>query len=108
MDFDIPAEIAAYLDALDGFITSEIEPLQAQDDNERFFDHRREHARTDWDNDGLPQQEWENLLGDMRRLADAAGHYRFALPASIGGSDGTNLQMAIIAESGIGYDQDKR
>ncbi|MDG2219269.1 MAG: acyl-CoA dehydrogenase family protein [Acidimicrobiales bacterium] len=98
MNFDIPAEIAAYLDALDGFITSEIEPLQAQDDNERFFDHRREHARTDWDNDGLPQQEWENLLGDMRRLADAAGHYRFALPASIGGSDGTNLQMAIIRE----------
>ncbi len=98
MDFDIPDDVLAYLDALDGFIKSEIEPLQARDDNERFFDHRREHARTDWDNDGLPMQDWENLLGEMRRLADAAGHYRFALPADVGGSDGTNLQMAIIRE----------
>ncbi len=98
MDFDIPADLAAYLDALDGFIESEIEPLQAQDDNERFFDHRREHARTDWDNNGWPRPEWEALLGEMRRRAAAAGHYRFALPAEHGGSDGTNLQMAVIRE----------
>ena len=98
MDFDIPADLQAYLDALDGFIESEIAPLQAQDDNERFFDHRREHARTDWDNNGWPRPEWEALLGEMRRRADAAGHYRFALPSGIGGSDGTNLQMAVIRE----------
>ncbi|MCP3934485.1 MAG: acyl-CoA dehydrogenase family protein [Actinomycetia bacterium] len=98
MDFDIPEDLQQYLAALDGFIESEIVPLQARDDNERFFDHRREHARTDWDNNGWPRQEWEALLGEMRLLADAGGHYRFALPAEIGGSDGTNLQMAIIRE----------
>ena len=42
MDFDVPADIQATLDALDDFIEQEIAPLQAQDDNERFFDHRRE------------------------------------------------------------------
>ncbi len=98
MDFDIPTDLQAYLDALDGFIEAEIVPLQAQDDNERFFDHRREHARTDWDNQGWPRPEWEDLLREMRRRADAAGHYRFALPSEIGGSDGTNLQMAVIRE----------
>ncbi len=110
MDFDIPDDLAAYLEALDGFIESEIVPLQAQDDNERFFDHRREHARTDWDNNGWPRPEWEALLGEMRRRADAAGHYRFALPSEIGGSDGTNLQMAIIREhlatKGLGLHND--
>jgi alkylation response protein AidB-like acyl-CoA dehydrogenase len=98
MDFDIPADIAAYLDELDGFIEREIKPLQAQDDNERFFDHRREDARTDWDKGGLPNEEWEQLLGEARRRADAAGHYRYAFPEEFGGKDGTNLGMAIIRE----------
>ena len=44
MDFRIPKEITDYLAVLDDFIEKEIKPLQAQDDNERFFDHRREHA----------------------------------------------------------------
>jgi aminoglycoside phosphotransferase (APT) family kinase protein len=30
-----------------------------QDDNIRFFDHRREWARTDFENGGLPRHEWE-------------------------------------------------
>ena len=72
MDFDIPTNIKAYLDVLDDFIAKEIQPLQQQDDNNRFFDHRREHARTDWDNDGQPREEWEELLREMRRRADAS------------------------------------
>ena len=80
MDFEIPADLKAYLKTLDEFIEAEIKPLQAQDDNERFFDHRREWARTDFENGGLPRHEWEQLLGEMRRRADAAGHYRYALP----------------------------
>ncbi|MCA1750159.1 MAG: acyl-CoA dehydrogenase, partial [Sphingomonadales bacterium] len=47
MTFTIPQEIEDYLAELDAFIEAEIAPLQARDDNDRFFDHRREHARTD-------------------------------------------------------------
>lgn len=98
MDFNLPPELEAYLDELDAFIEAEIKPLQAQDDNERFFDHRREHARTDWDRDGLPRHEWEELLAEARRRADAAGHYRFAWPKEMGGKGGSNLAMAVIRE----------
>jgi acyl-CoA dehydrogenase len=98
MDFDIPAGLAAYLGELDEFIEAEIRPLERQDDNIRFFDHRREDARTDWDRGGLPNRQWEALLAEARRRADAAGHYRYAFPAKYGGRDGTNLGMAVIRE----------
>ena len=98
MNFDIPPEIAAYLKELDDFIEREIKPLQDQDDNNRFFDHRREDARTDWERGGLPNEEWEELMREARRRADKAGHYRFALPKSVGGKEGGNLAMAIIRE----------
>ena len=110
MDFDIPADIAAYLVELDAFIEREIRPLERENDNIRFFDHRREHARTDWDNDGQPRHEWEELLAEMRRRADKAGHLRFALPKELGGKDGSNLAMAIIREhlahKGLGLHND--
>jgi acyl-CoA dehydrogenase len=110
VDFDIPKDIADYLVELDEFIEREIKPLQAQDDNERFFDHRREDARTDWERGGLPNEEWEALLGEMRRRADAAGHYRYAFPEEYGGRNGTNLGMAIIREhlarKGLGLHND--
>jgi len=98
MDFDIPADIQATLDGLDAFIEAEILPLQHADDNMRFFDHRREWARTDFDNDGVPRAEWEALLAEMRRRADTAGWLRWALPAEFGGHDASNLEMAIIRE----------
>ena len=98
MDFEIPSDLAAYLGELDAFIEREIRPLERQDDNIRFFDHRREDARTDWDRGGLPNAQWEALLREAVRRADAAGHFRYAFPASYGGRDGTNLGMAIIRE----------
>ena len=98
MDFEIPADLAGYLGELDEFIEREIRPLEQQDDNIRFFDYRREDARTDWDRGGLPNRQWEELLAEARRRADAAGHYRYAFPASYGGRDGTNLGMAVIRE----------
>ena len=98
MDFDIPAELADYLVELDEFIEREIRPLEQQDDNIRFFDHRREDARTDWERGGLPNEEWEVLLGEARRRADAAGHYRYPFPTEYGGRNGTNLGMAVIRE----------
>ncbi len=110
MLFDLPADTTAYLAVLDDFIDREIKPVQARDDNERFFDHRREHARTDWDNQGLPRKDWWALLGEMRRIADAAGHYRFAIPKEYGGQDGSNLAMAAIrhhlAHKGLGLHND--
>ncbi len=110
MDFDIPADIAAYLVELDDFIEREIKPLEQADDNIRFFDHRREDARTDWDREGLPNEEWEQLLAEARRRADEAGHYRYALPEEYGGQNGTNLAMAIIREhlavKGLGLHND--
>ena len=62
MNFDIPADIQELLDRLDSFIESTIKPLEQQDDNIRFFDHRREDARTNWEEGGIPDETWENLL----------------------------------------------
>ena len=98
MDFDLPAALTSYLDELDAFIDTDIAPLQSRDDNDRFFDHRREDARTDWDRGGLPSADWEALLHEARRRADAAGHFRYHLPTAWGGRDGTNLDMAVIRE----------
>jgi acyl-CoA dehydrogenase len=99
MDYlELPEDLAAYLEELDAFIEAEIKPLEEQDDNIRFFDHRREDARTDWERGGLPNDEWEDLLGEARRRADAAGHYRYPFPAEFGGQDGTNFGMAVIRE----------
>ena len=96
MDFTIPEEIQQFIAELDAFIEREIKPLEAE--NIQFFDYRREWARTDFEHGGVPRQEWEDLLGEMRRRADAAGFFRYALPAELGGRDGTNLGMAVIRE----------
>ncbi|WP_309752414.1 acyl-CoA dehydrogenase family protein [Novosphingobium sp.] len=110
MDFAIPAELEAYLAELDQFIAAEIKPLEQQDDNIRFFDHRREYARTDFENQGLPRREWELLLVEAMRRADAAGHWRFSAPKKYGGKDGSNLAMAVIrdrfAAKGLGLHND--
>ena len=98
MDFELPKDLADYLVELDDFIEREIKPLEQENDNIRFFDHRREDARTDWDRGGLPNHEWEDLLREARRRADAAGHYRYPFPKEYGGKDGTNLGMAVIRE----------
>ncbi len=98
MDFNIPSEIAAFLDEVDQFIEAKIKPLEARDDNIRFFDHRREDARTDWDRGGLPDAGWEALLHEAKRLAIEAGIFNYAFPAEFGGRDGSNLGMAIIRE----------
>ena len=110
MLFEIPKDIADYCAELDAFIEREIKPIEQRDDNIRFFDHRREHARTDWDNQGLPRHEWEQLLKQATRKADAAGHWRFSAPKKYGGKDGSNLWMAVIREhfaaKGLGLHND--
>ena len=98
MNFDIPIELSTYLSELDTFIVEKIKPLEEQDDNVRFFDHRREYSRTDWELGGRPSKEWEELLAKTRKIADEAGHYRYAFPREHGGREGTNLGMAVIRE----------
>ena len=98
MDFEIPGDIADFLAEIDQFIEEHITPLEQRDDNQRFFDHRREDARTDWDRGGLPNAEWEDLLARAKRLAVEAGIYSYPFPAEHGGRDGSNLGMAIIRE----------
>ncbi len=110
MDFALPQELVAYLAELDQFIADEIKPLEQQDDNIRFFDHRREYARTDFENEGLPRHEWELLLREASIRADKAGHWRFSAPKKYGGKDGSNLWMAVIrdhfTQMGLGLHND--
>lgn len=110
VNFDIPADIADLLKELDEFIESVVKPIEQENDNIRFFDHRREDARTDWERGGLPNDEWEALLHRIKRLADEAGFYRYPLSEEFGGRNGTNLGMAIIREhlarKGLGLHND--
>lgn len=108
MDFQIPEDVGQFLKLLDSFIENEIRPLEEK--NIQFFDHRREAARTDWDADGTPREEWEALLLEVRQRADAAGILRYSLPRELGGAGGTNLAMAIVREhlaaKGLGLHND--
>ena len=108
MDFTLPEHLPGLLAEMDEFIEAEIKPLERE--HIQFFDHRRENARTDWDNGGIPRREWEDLLGEMRRRADKAGWLRYGLPSQFGGRDGTNVDMAVIREhlahKGLGLHND--
>jgi alkylation response protein AidB-like acyl-CoA dehydrogenase len=96
MDWSIPEEVTTFVSKLDDFIDREIKPLE--DEHSQYFDHRREYARTDWENDGFPAKPWRDLLRDVRRRADAAAFFRYPLPSALGGQDGSNVAMAYIRE----------
>src|ERR1700750_454457 len=93
---------------MDAFIEAEIKPLERE--HIQYFDQRRENARTDCDNGGIPRREWEDLLGEMRKRADKAGWLRYGLPSQFGGRDGSNVDMAVIrghlARRGLGLHND--
>lgn len=98
MNFELPEDIQRFLVELDAFIDDKIRPLEQKDDNIRFFDHRREYERTDWERGGIPKVEWEDLLKQARLLAVEAGIFNYPFPKQYGGRDGSNLGMAIIRE----------
>ena len=50
----VPADVGELIVEIDAFIAAEVRPLEAEGDNARFFDHRREYARTDFDAGGIP------------------------------------------------------
>ncbi len=108
MDFELPSSIRAKLAELDAFIETDIKPLERE--NMQFFDHRREHARTDWERDGIPREEWNDLIAEMERRADRAGHLRYGLPVECGGQAASNLAIAAIREhlaaKGLGLHND--
>ncbi len=108
MDFALPEHLSTVLTEMDEFIEAEIKPLERE--HIQYFDQRREYARTDWENGGVPARAWEDLLDEMRRRADAAGWLRYGLPARFGGRDGSNLDMAVIREhlahKGLGLHND--
>ncbi len=108
MDFALPEHLSVVLAEMDEFIEAEIKPLERE--HIQYFDQRREYARTDWENGGVPARAWEDLLDEMRRRADAAGWLRYGLPARFGGRDGSNLDMAVIREhlahKGLGLHND--
>ena len=110
MDFNFPPDVVSFLQELDRFIEEKIKPLEQRDDNIRFFDHRREDARTDWEREGLPNHEWEALLAQAKRLAIEANIFSYPFPREHGGRDGSNLGMAIIREhlaaKGLGLHND--
>ena len=74
MDFALPEHLPGLLAEMDAFIEAEIKPLE--DENMQYFDHRREYARTDWENGGIPQAR---VGGPARR--DAAAGRRGGLAA---------------------------
>ncbi len=108
MDFTLPDHLPGVLAEMDAFIEAEIKPLERE--HMQYFDQRREYARTDWENGGIPARAWEDLLGEMRKRADRAGWLRYGLPSQFGGRDGTNLDMAVIREhlahKGLGLHND--
>lgn len=110
MSDELPAEIVELLEEVDAFIAAEVRPLEEADDNARFFDHRREHARTDFSAGGVPSADWEALLEQMVERADRAGLWRYGLPQELGGRDGSNFALALVREHlnrlGIGLHND--
>lgn len=72
MNFDLPPDLISHLQSIDSFINSTILPLQHSQDNDRFFDHRREYARTDWERNGTPRPEWEDLLSEYHAFKSSS------------------------------------
>ncbi|MFZ0974615.1 MAG: acyl-CoA dehydrogenase family protein [Solirubrobacteraceae bacterium] len=96
MDWSIPPYVTQLLANIDDFIERELRPLEEA--NPDLFDHRREFTRTDVERGGIPTVRWRELLAQARGLSIAAGLYKYPFPAALGGSDGSNLAMAIIRE----------
>jgi acyl-CoA dehydrogenase len=106
----LPPEVAALIEEVDTFIAGEIRPLEAEGDNARFFDHRREQARTDFAAGGIPSADWEELLEQMVARADRARLWRYGLPEELGGRGGSNYALAVVREHlnrlGVGLHND--
>ncbi len=112
MDFAIPADIQSHARrARRVHRGARSSRSSSQDDNIRFFDHRREWARTDFDNGGVPRAG----LGGAARARCAAvptppAGCAWPCPPSSAVASASNLEMAIIREhlatKGLGLHND--
>jgi acyl-CoA dehydrogenase len=96
LEWSLPEDVIELLSSVDEFIDRDLAPIEAA--NPEFFDHRREFSRTDVQRGGIPTERWRELLAQARQLSIQAGFYKYPFPAELGGSDGSNLAMAIIRE----------
>lgn len=91
-----PEDLNVLVAEMHAFVDREIVPLEEQ--HPAFFDHRREWARTDWENGGVPRPDWRELMQEARRRADRAGFYRLPLPRELGGREVGSFATAILRE----------
>jgi hypothetical protein len=98
VDFELPADLKDFLVKIDDFIEREIKPLEQENDNIRFLDHRGRTPAPTGTAAACPNKEWEDLMREARKRADSRGIYRYSYPKRLGGMDGTNLGMAVIRE----------
>ena len=111
MDFDIPAELAAYLGRArrlhrDG---GQADRAARTTTSGSSIIGGRMRARIGIVA-GCRTTSGRSCSAKAKRLADEAGHYRYPFPKEYGGKDGTNLGMAIIREhlatKGLGLHND--
>jgi alkylation response protein AidB-like acyl-CoA dehydrogenase len=96
MDWSIPSDVQQLLVDIDEFIERELKPLEEA--NPELFDHRREFTRTDVERGGIPTERWREMLAEARRRSIAAGFYKLPFPNEAGGSELSNLAMAVVRE----------
>src|SRR6476619_6427365 len=92
----IPKDVQQLLADIDEFIERELKPLEEA--NPELFDHRREFTRTDVERGGIPTERWREMLAEARRRSIAAGFYKLPFPEEAGGSELSNLAMAVVRE----------
>ncbi len=96
MDWSIPSDVQQLLVDIDEFIERELKPLEEA--NPELFDHRREFTRTDVERGGIPTERWREMMAEARRRSIAAGFYKLPFPTTVGGSELSNLTMAVVRE----------
>src|SRR5260370_35086827 len=97
-EFEMTDEVRTSERNLEKLVETEIRRLETEGDNARFFDHRREWARTDFENGGVPSAPWRDLLAEMHRRAAGARWPRRLRPGGVRGKDGSQLPLAAVLE----------
>src|SRR5260370_3086023 len=101
-EFEMTDEVRTSERNLEKLVETEIRRLETEGDNARFFDHRREWARTDFENGGVPSAPWRDLLAEMHRRAGAGGPGGPLGPRGGGGAGGSQLRPGRLRDQAAG------